>query len=307
MKNPADHSTRVRTGREEQTRDYATRPAKRRRRTNAELEAIDQAIIEVAEAEHPISLRGVYYRVVSRGAIEKTDAAYNVVQRQLLKLRRAGRVPYEYVVDGSRSLQGILAWSSIEERLRSVVHNYRRSIWDNQNHEILVLIEKDAIDGVVEPVTDKWQVQLGSTRGYSSETFKHTVAGVVRRNTHRGKRTVLFNLGDHDPSGADAWRDFEAKIRGFVPDADADFTRLAVLEEQIQEWGLLTRPTKMTDTRASGFVGGSVEVDAIESSQLRSLLEEAIVSYIDQDRLEETRRLEADEQVRLRSIMGGAL
>lgn len=78
-------------------------------------------------------------------------------------------------------------------------------------------------------------------------------------------------------------------------------------EEQIQEWGLLTRPTKMTDTRASGFVGGSVEVDAIESSQLRSLLEDAIVGYIDQGRLEETRRLEADEQVRLRSIMGGAL
>lgn len=27
MKNPTDHSTRVRTGREEQTRDYATIPA----------------------------------------------------------------------------------------------------------------------------------------------------------------------------------------------------------------------------------------------------------------------------------------
>jgi len=36
-----------------------------------------------------------------------------------------------------------------------------------------------------------------------------------------------------------------------------------VTPEQITEWNLPSRPTKATDTRAKGFKGDSVELDAI--------------------------------------------
>jgi hypothetical protein len=38
---------------------------KRRRRTNAELAEIDDAIYEIAEAEEPVTVRGLFYRVMS--------------------------------------------------------------------------------------------------------------------------------------------------------------------------------------------------------------------------------------------------
>lgn len=278
----------------------------RRRRTNAELAVIDDIIVDVCEIEHPVTLRGVYYRVVSRGAIEKTENAYNLIGRRLLGLRRTGRVPYRYIADESRNVQQALGWRNLEERLRGIAETYDRDIWDNQDTSIVVLSEKDAIAGVVREVIDRWQVTYGSTRGYASETFAHGLAAAVREHDRKRKRTVIFNLGDHDPSGVDVWRDLTGKIRDFAPHADIHFERLAVTEQQIIDFNLPTRPTKTSDSRSKDFTGGSVEVDAIESRLLRRLLSDAIETYIDHDRLAETKRLEADERQQLRDLIGGA-
>lgn len=80
---------------------YEASPVKRQRSTNAQLDVIDQAIIQAVEDDHPVSLRGVFYRVVSAGAIEKTEEGYDLIGRQLLKLRRAGAVPYSSITDGT--------------------------------------------------------------------------------------------------------------------------------------------------------------------------------------------------------------
>ncbi len=54
------------------TEFYGSSTAKRARRTNAELATLDELIIEVVEQAWPVSVRGVYYRVVSAGGVEKT-------------------------------------------------------------------------------------------------------------------------------------------------------------------------------------------------------------------------------------------
>ncbi len=49
----------------------------RHRRTNAELAQIDAAILEVAEAENPVTVRGLFYRVMSLGLVPKTERGYS--------------------------------------------------------------------------------------------------------------------------------------------------------------------------------------------------------------------------------------
>jgi ELWxxDGT repeat protein len=61
------------------------------------------AILEVAEAENPVTVRGLFYRVMSLGLVPKTERGYYVVQRQTLKLRRAGVLPYGWITDGTRA------------------------------------------------------------------------------------------------------------------------------------------------------------------------------------------------------------
>ncbi len=135
------------------------------------------------------------------------------------------------------------------------------------------------------------------------ESFAWSVGEAARATN---KPVFMYQLGDHDPSGIDAWRDFERKVRAFAPDAVVSFERIAVTPEQITSMQLPTRPTKRSDSRAKGFTGGSVEVDAIAPSVLRTIVEEAITQHIDNDAYTLTMSVENSERTVLQSMIGGA-
>lgn len=284
---------------------YGSRPVKRRRRTKVELDALDDAIVTAVELEKPVTLRGVYYRVVSAGAIDKTETAYRTVGRELVKLRRDGRVPYSAITDGTRWITKPDTHDDLETMLADARASYRRALWRDQRVNVHVFTEKDAISGVILPITAEWDVPLGVLRGYCSETFAHNVAEDIVR---AGKPTYVYQLGDHDPSGLDAWRSFQEKVTGFLPDGRfprndvgdrwpmATFERLAVTEDQITEYDLPTRPTKTSDSRAKTFTGGSVEVDALPAPVLRELIGQAIEQHIDTDALDLTQAVEEQER-----------
>jgi hypothetical protein len=152
---------------------YGTSPlnGKRHRRTKAELAEIDDAIYEIAEAEEPVTVRGLFYRVMSRGLVPKTEQGYSVVQRQALKMRRNGELPYGWITDGSRLRLKPRSFTSAQAALENTAQMYRRDLWIDQEMHVEVWCEKDAIRGVVVPVTAQYDVPLMISRGYSSETF----------------------------------------------------------------------------------------------------------------------------------------
>jgi hypothetical protein len=281
---------------------YRSSTVKRSRRTNRELAALDDVILEVLRDEHPATLRGTFYRVMSAGAVEKSEAGYRMVGRQVLKLRRARVLPYSWITDGTRYILKPASWSELDEMLEDAAASYRRQLWHDQATDVQIFTEKDAITGVISSVTAEWDVPLGVLRGYSSESFAWSVA----ESLPTWKPTIMYQLGDHDPSGVDAWRDFADKVAAFAPDADVRFERLAVLPEQIQAWRLPTRPTKRTDTRSVGFVGSSVEVDAIAPNMLRAIVRNAIEKHIDAAQLAVTRSVEASERDVFTRMIGGA-
>jgi hypothetical protein len=273
---------------------YGTSPLKRHRRTKAELDAINEAIIAVAEAEKPITVRGLFYRVMSLGLVPKSEKGYDVIQRQALKLRRAGELEYSHITDGSRLRLEPTTWSSAKQALASTAHFYRQNLWIDQGVHVEFWSEKDAIRGVVYPVTAEYHVPLMIARGFSSETFLYETAEDI--NTE-GNPTVIYQLGDHDPSGIAAWQQVQDRLTDLVdPRIDIEFERIAVTPEQIVEYDLPTRPTKQSDTRARNFEGDSVEIDAIPTSTLRGLVREAIEMWIDPEALRLTRIAEDSER-----------
>ena len=126
----------------------------------------------------------------------------------------------------------------------------------------------------------------------------------------KGKPAYIFHFGDLDPSGVDAARDIEAKLRRYAPDAEIHFERPAVTREQVTEWNLPSRPTKMTDTRAKKFAGTSVELDAIPASKLRELVRTCIERHVDKEQLAVLRAAEESERQTLgkwaKIVKGGA-
>jgi hypothetical protein len=275
---------------------------RRRRRTDLQLEVIDEAIVAAVEEDHPVTLRGVYYRVVSAGAVDKTENGYRLVGRELIKLRRSGVIPYTRITDGTRWITKPTTWSSIDEMLDDAASSYRRALWHDTADEVMIFTEKDAISGVILPITSRWDVPLGVLRGYSSESFAHSVAeSIIYSNSRRDGSTYVYQLGDHDPSGVDAWRDFTSKVSAFIARRDdivdwVHFERLAVTEDQVLDLELPTRPTKKADTRTRNFDGGSVEVDAIPARILRTIVEDAILAHVDEHHLAVTRAAERSER-----------
>ena len=120
----------------------------------------------------------------------------------------------------------------------------------------------------------------------------------------RGKPAYIFHFGDLDPSGVDAARDIEAKLRRYAPDAEVNFERPAVTREQVELWDLPARPTKQKDPRAKKFVGSSVELDAIPARKLRELVRGCIERHVDQRQLEILKVAEASEREFLRMVAG---
>jgi hypothetical protein len=270
------------------------------------------------ELDHPITLRGVFYRVVTAGAVDKTEHGYQKIKRELLKLRRDGTVPYDWITDGTRWISKPASYDGIEDVLEAAAASYRRALWHDQDTEVQIYSEKDAISSVVLPVTERWDVPLGIVRGYASETFAWQVAQSILAAARRSKSTHIYQLGDHDPSGIDAWRSFQERVTGFLldatttpagvvvhPDVWCSFERLAVTPDQITGLNLPTRPTKRSDSRAAGFDGESVEVDAIPPTILRQLVEDAITSHIDPEALRLTRIAEQSEREVLSNMIGG--
>jgi hypothetical protein len=275
---------------------------KRPRRTKAEIEAIKQAIHEALSEYHPMTVRQLFYQLVSRGVIAKTEDQYsNTVIRLLSDMRRSGEVPYGYISDNTRWMRKPTTYSTLESMLRRSMQTYRRAIWDDQDAYVEIWLEKDALAGVLMEATQPWDVPLMVTRGYPSLTYIYEAAEQI---ICKDKPTYLYYFGDYDPTGIDIPRHVEETLKEMAPDADIYFERVAVNPDQILLYNLPTRPTKKGDSRGRDFEGESVEVDAIPPETLVEIAEQCIYQHVDDEIYEKTLQIEAMEKDTLRNIYG---
>lgn len=280
---------------------YGSRPVSgRRRSTREELDVLRGAISDVVSAEAPITLRGLFYRLVGLAGLEKSERAYKKIVRVTGQMRRDGEISFADIVDGTRWMRKPHTHSSLAAMLEEQARLYRRSLWSESDVYVEVWCEKEAIAGVLYDVTSTWDVPLMVCRGYPSITFLHSAAEEI---ADQGRPTVLYYFGDLDPSGVDIARAVEDGIREFAPDAEFEFVRTAVTREQVEAMGLPTRPTKKTDSRARDFDGESVEVDAIPPDELRRIVGDCIARHVDAEQLAGIRRVEGAERDTLAALV----
>lgn len=228
------------------------------------------------------------------GAIRKAEGEYNhTVTRLLTEMRLAGELPYDWIADNTRWMRKPRTFSSLASALQRTAEAYRRSVWDAQSVYVEVWLEKDALAGVLYDVTAEWDVPLMVTRGYPSLSYVYSAAEAI---ACEDRPAYLYYFGDYDPSGLDISRHLHARLAQLAPDAEIHFERVAVTAGQIEEFNLPTRPTKRTDSRSRGFVGESVEVDAIPPAQLRSMVRTCIEQHVDRAVFEQLTVVEAEER-----------
>jgi hypothetical protein len=166
-----------------------------------------------------------------------------------------------------------------------------------------VWLEKDALAGVLTPVTEMYDVPLMVARGYASLSFLHGSAEYIAA---LNVPTFIYHLGDFDPSGVNAGEKIEQTLREMAPKAEIHFERLAVTPAQISAWGLPTRPTKTTDSRSKGFGDISVELDAVAPEDLRDLVETAIQQHLPPEQFSVLKAAEKSERELIGGLVGMA-
>ena len=189
---------------------YGSRSTRRRRRTAEEILDIKFAIHRALSEEHPMTVRQVFYHLVSDGTIEKTEAAYkSTVIRLLTQMRLdhdpdpyslniAPTIPFGWIADNTRWMRKPTTYSSVEHALSNVARTYRRSLWESADAYVEVWLEKDALAGVLYQETATFDVPLMVTRGYPSLSFVAEAAEIIGEID---KPAYLYYFGDHDPSG----------------------------------------------------------------------------------------------------------
>jgi hypothetical protein len=246
-----------------------------------------------------MTVRQVFYQATVRGIVEKAETGYSKVQTDLTLMRRAGELPYGWLADNTRWQRKPTTYSSVAAALQRTAEFYRKSLWDDADCYVEV---KDALSGVVYPVTAAFDVPLMVARGYASLSFLHNAAEYINE---LDVPAYIYHLGDFDPSGVNAGEKIEETLCEMAPDAEIYFERVAVTEDQIVAWDLPTRPTKSTDSRAKHFGDVSVELDAIEPNRLRSIVSDAIEIHLPRQQYEVLKAAEESERALIARLVGG--
>ncbi len=265
--------------------------------------AVREAILELpAMGYEQMTVRGMFYVLESLGVVKKTEQGYRKVQRQTVKLRREGLLPWSFVADLTRWRRVVETWDSVEDALRDVSRTYRRNRWRSQRKRIEVWLEKDALAGLVSEVTYRYGVSLMVSRGQSSETFIYEAAREAAHAWDRaGIETIVLALYDADSYGRDAAAKIREKLAWYAPHVPISFELVALTDEQVAEFDLPTRFDKKERGRAA------VELDALQvlgPGTLEGILSAAINKYVDLHVWEQERIVEDSERRILETIVG---
>ena len=288
------------------------RTIKRSRRTKAEVDELREALRKIVMENEPVTVRGVFYLASSAGLIPKDDTkGYRPVQRELLKMRREGIIPWGYITDGSRTVYGLNRYGSLESYAQQVALNYRRDYWHGSPEYVEIWLEKEALRGVISPVViDEFGLDLFVTKGQPSATYLYEAAEDISLS---GRPTFVYVLSDHDPGGLRIFNRIKEELATFVNGgAELTVRRLALTPTQVQLYDLPTRPGKEKDPNATEFKhawGDCVELDAMPPNTLRGLVREKLESHMDPAYLQRLKLAEREERQGLRDIqdlIGGA-
>ena len=121
----------LRRGGEAATREavYPAGHIKRQRATKTEVEQRRQSLFEIIGPMKPMTVRQAFYQATVRGIVDKTERGYDKVQIDLVQMRRAGVLPYDWLADNTRWQRKPRTFSGVENALQETARLYRKALW----------------------------------------------------------------------------------------------------------------------------------------------------------------------------------
>jgi len=270
----------------------------------------------ISEYTTRLTIRQIFYRLVSKHIIANTVREYGYLDKVLVDARWDGRVKFLSIEDRTRQFIGEdeelhTPEETFQGWLTAFLNCYKYHklpMWLDQEKYVEVWLEKQALQGLFDEITRRYNVTLFPCRGYPSLTKLYESA-IRISDKEEGKDVLILYFGDFDPSGEDIPRkiqeDLERLGRSF------EMRKIAITKEQIEEYNIPPLPAKTSDPRYASFVethgDEAVELDAIDPKVLQDLIREALEEEFDQGIREEVISREEEEQEQVKKMIEEAL
>lgn len=251
------------------------------------LQTINGIVEEYVSDGYVLTLRQLYYQLVSRDVIPNNQKEYSKLSVLLTKGRMAGIVDWSAIEDRGRVPRLPFHAEGVKNALEIVADSYKLDRQLGQKTYIEVWVEKEALSNIFARVTVPYHVRLMVNKGYSSCSAMRASAIRIKRAMEGDfDDAVILYFGDHDPSGLDMVRDIRDRMKDFgVTNLTVDHPALNM--KQIEQYKPPVNPTKLTDPRANWYVEefgyDCWELDAIPPRELHNIIEAGVKKYLDQD------------------------
>ncbi len=184
------------------------------------LNVINKIIEEYRMQGYRLTLRQLYYQLVSRDIIANAKKEYAKLSTLLTKGRMAGVVDWDAIEDRGRRPYIPYSVRNVEHAVQDTINQYRLNRQKGQKIYIELWVEKDALSGVLKRITEKYHIKLIVNKGYSSTSAMYGAYERVKDKILDKKKVVILYLGDHDPSGLDMIRDIRDRTKNFIGNSE---------------------------------------------------------------------------------------
>lgn len=266
----------------------------------------NQIIEKYAELGYTMTVRQLYYQLVTSGFIQNNQKSYKALVALINDARLAGLVDWEAIVDRTRRLMALQHMSTLEEVLGDSKEKIKFDLWKRQPKRVEVWVEKEALFDVMNNAAIAVDIPFLCCRGYTSQSIMWRTAQRMMHYMNAGKDIIILHLGDHDPSGKDMTRDLDERLSLFLGE-DFHVERIALNLDQITSRKLPPNPTKFSDSRSERYVDefgdASWELDALAPDEIHQIVVDAVTPYIDQMIWAEDKASEAYQKQRFATLL----
>jgi len=263
---------------------------------------IHYLLVEIPEAKHPNNISG-----------------YKRTSNILTKMRYAGLLDWNKIVDETRDIYKTTSYKNIEEAEKNLLEIYRRDRWKENDYYVEVWTEKRTLINQFLEITDKYDIYLASGGGFSSTTYVYEAIGRLYQKQRAGKKIKILYFGDLDPSGDYMDEDIENRFKEWGIDFKID--RICLKDEQIDEYNLKKKfdvPAKKgdkiynkleADSRAKRFYDKhgelfQIELEALDPNILNEMLKNSILKFVDKKQQREVKKIEKKEVEQAQKKLG---
>jgi hypothetical protein len=248
------------------------------------IDLVNSILDEYKLSGYTLTLRQLYYQLVARGEIENSIKSYQRTGNIISDARLAGLIDWNMIEDRGRITMFSPHWNDPADIVDSASKQFSIDKWKTQENYVEVMVEKDALSGVLLPVCRKLDIGFTANRGYSSSSAMYEAGKRMLDKLNEGKTVWVLYLGDHDPSGIDMTRDVSERLEVFSGET-IETLRLALNMNQIEKLNPPKNPAKESDSRARAYIAkfgnSSWELDAVEPKELDRLVTRAVMRLID--------------------------